>query len=119
MKLTGKPGTGEPYAGFDEAGAGNGQIPSTAPVLDPTGEGDLEIEPRLLRQFPTLPLYTEKDFSRMLIRLFSEVILLSTRAPRMTRRPWRTLLAGYLWRSLSFYFFYLILTKVAALVQIR
>jgi hypothetical protein len=39
MKLAGKPGTGEPYAGFDEAGAGNGPIPSTAPVLDPTCEG--------------------------------------------------------------------------------
>jgi hypothetical protein len=39
MKLTGKPGTGDPYAGFDEAGTGNGQIPSTAPVLDPTDEG--------------------------------------------------------------------------------
>jgi hypothetical protein len=39
MKLAGKPGTGEPYAGFDEAGAGNGPIPSTAPVLDPTCGG--------------------------------------------------------------------------------
>jgi hypothetical protein len=58
MKLTGKPGTGDPYAGFDEAGAGNGQIPSTAPVLDPTDEGELEIELRLLRQFPTLPTTT-------------------------------------------------------------
>jgi hypothetical protein len=57
MKLAGKPGTGDPYAGFDEAGAGNGQIPSTAPVLDPTDEGELEIELRLLRQFPTLPIF--------------------------------------------------------------
>jgi hypothetical protein len=24
MKLAGKPGTGKPYAGFDEAGVGNG-----------------------------------------------------------------------------------------------
>jgi hypothetical protein len=44
MKLTGKPGTGKPYAGFDEAGAGNGLKESTAPVLDPTDEGELEIE---------------------------------------------------------------------------
>jgi len=43
MKLTGKPGTGKPYAGFDEAGAGNGLTLSTAPVLDPTDEGELEI----------------------------------------------------------------------------
>ena len=39
MKLAGKPGTGEPYAGFDEAGAGNGPILGTAPVLDHTREG--------------------------------------------------------------------------------
>jgi hypothetical protein len=37
MKLTGKPGTGDPYAGFEEAGAGNGrnQVPrqsSTLPI---------------------------------------------------------------------------------------
>jgi len=38
MKLTGKPGTGKPYAGFDEAGAGNG-LWDTASVLDPTCEG--------------------------------------------------------------------------------
>jgi len=36
---------GKPYAGFDEAGAGNGLIPSTAPALDPTDEGELEIRP--------------------------------------------------------------------------
>ena len=52
MKLTRKPGTGDPYAGFDEAGAGNGLIPSTAPVLDPTDEGELEIE--LLATTPAL-----------------------------------------------------------------
>ena len=38
MKLAGKPGTGKPYAGFGEAGAGNGPW-GTAPVLDPTCEG--------------------------------------------------------------------------------
>ncbi len=43
MKLTGKPGPGDPYAGFDEAGAGNG-LWGTAPVLDPTGEGLRETE---------------------------------------------------------------------------
>jgi hypothetical protein len=45
MKLARNPGTGDPYAGFDEAGAGNGQISSTAPVIDPTDEGELEIGP--------------------------------------------------------------------------
>jgi len=43
MKLTGKPSGGNPHAGFDEAGAGNGPL-STAPVLDPTDEGELETE---------------------------------------------------------------------------
>ncbi len=38
VKFAGKPGRGEPYAGFDEAGAGNG-LWGTAPILDPTGEG--------------------------------------------------------------------------------
>ncbi|MGD0626699.1 MAG: hypothetical protein ABSB32_18575 [Thermodesulfobacteriota bacterium] len=42
MKLTGKPGTGKPYAGFDEAGAGNG-LWGTAPVPHPTDEKVLEI----------------------------------------------------------------------------
>ncbi len=51
MKLSGKPGTGNPYAGFDEAGAGNGPW-GTAPVLDPTDEGELEIE--LLATTPAL-----------------------------------------------------------------
>ena len=43
MKLTGKRSAGSPHATFDEAGAGNGHL-STAPVLDPTDEGELEIE---------------------------------------------------------------------------
>jgi len=44
MKLTGKPGTGNPYAGFDEAGAGNGLIPRPAPGPDPTDEGGMEMD---------------------------------------------------------------------------
>jgi hypothetical protein len=44
MKLTGKPGTGDPDAGFDGAGDGNGQILSTAPLLNPADEGELERE---------------------------------------------------------------------------
>ncbi len=50
--MIGKPYSGKPYAGFDEARAGNGLIPRTAPVLDPTDEGELEIE--LLATTPAL-----------------------------------------------------------------
>jgi len=50
MKLAGKPGTGKPYAGFDEAGAGNG-LWGTAPVLDPTCEGLGVKFPRATRLF--------------------------------------------------------------------
>jgi len=46
MKLTGKRSAGNPHATFDVAGAGNVLIRcSGAPVLDPTDEGELEIEP--------------------------------------------------------------------------
>jgi hypothetical protein len=46
VKLTGKPSAGNPHAGIDEAGAGNALIRCRgAPVLDPTDEGELEIEP--------------------------------------------------------------------------
>ena len=34
---------GNPHAAFDEARAGNGLL-NTAPVLDPTDEGELETE---------------------------------------------------------------------------
>ena len=36
--------SGDPYAGLDVAGDGNGQIPSTAPFLNPVDEGELEGE---------------------------------------------------------------------------
>ena len=61
MKQTGKPSAGNPHAGFDVAGAGNGftvrlvrhsqrkrgatdrpDLRNTAPVLDPTGKGHLK-----------------------------------------------------------------------------
>jgi len=50
MKLAGNPGRGEPYAGFDEAGTGNGPW-DTAPVLDPTREGVGVELPRATRLF--------------------------------------------------------------------
>jgi hypothetical protein len=59
MKVTGKPGTGKPYAGFDEAGAGNGLIPGTAPALDPTEEKVLEIG--YGREAVTLPEETGRN----------------------------------------------------------
>lgn len=44
-KLTGKRSAGNPHATFDVAGAGNVPIVlGGAPVLDPTDEGELEIE---------------------------------------------------------------------------
>ena len=36
MKILGKRSAGKPHAAFDVAGAGNGEMVSTAPVLDPT-----------------------------------------------------------------------------------
>ena len=45
MKLTGKRSAGNPHATFDVAGTGNVPIVlSGAPVLDPTDEGEMEIE---------------------------------------------------------------------------
>jgi hypothetical protein len=36
MKVLGKRSAGKPHAAFDVAGAGNGKLEFTAPVLDPT-----------------------------------------------------------------------------------
>jgi hypothetical protein len=36
MKILGKRSAGKPHAAFDVAGAGNGKIEFTAPVLDST-----------------------------------------------------------------------------------
>ena len=70
-KRTGKPGAGEPHAGFDVAGAGDvvmgaGLRPTAkavegppdpkanAPALDPTDERGVETEPRSPRYSSTL-----------------------------------------------------------------
>ena len=37
-KVLGERSAGNPHAAFDVAGAGNGELEFTAPVLDPTGE---------------------------------------------------------------------------------
>jgi hypothetical protein len=39
MKLSGKRSAGNSHAAFDEAGDGNGDKETTAPLLDPTGYG--------------------------------------------------------------------------------
>jgi len=69
---------GKPYAGFDEAGAGGELIPSTAPALDPTDEGELEIERQPLRQLPTLPRIlsprNSNDYYRILMLVGNRMI---------------------------------------------
>ena len=57
MKLTGKPGAGNPHAGFDEAGTGNGDTDNSKRAR----RGKTWIQPRdcpdgLPRQFSTLPM---------------------------------------------------------------
>ena len=47
MKVLGKRSAGKPHAAFDVAGAGNGKIEFTAPVLDPT------VSPDPLQIYPT------------------------------------------------------------------
>ena len=83
MKLTGKPGTGKPHAGFDEAEAGNELIASTAPVLDPTDEGKLEIELAALHQL----LYSTQHSLQVAVN-----DLLEIRPPEPVR-PFEPLLA--------------------------
>jgi len=44
MKSLGQRSAGKSHAALDVAGAGNALLCSSAPVLDPTDEGDVETE---------------------------------------------------------------------------